>query len=220
MADPPELAFYKETKNITSSVSCYPFLYSLIQQSYHLNSTCTQQFTTSVAKYQFLQTTNMANETVITTPLPAEVTPQAVINSLHNHDLYIKTTCPQLISQKHLSGTPGLDSPCVYEITDKRAVGETTFQMTLTSVAEGLDSLIEGKAPTGAMTIKSKWRVVGGELHETVEIDSNIVTKKVIQGNVEKAHPGFHQYAFLNFSSPYRDLNSNLNEQGLPGRCC
>ncbi|KAI0525550.1 hypothetical protein F5B22DRAFT_347638 [Xylaria bambusicola] len=138
----------------------------------------------------------MSTETVINTPLPAEATSQAVINTLHNHDLYIKTTCPNLISQKHISGTPGLDQPCVYEITDKRAVGQTTFQMTLTNVAEGLDSLIEGKAPTGAMTIKSKWRVVEGELHETVEIDSNIVTKKVIKGNVEKAHPGFHQGFF------------------------
>ncbi|KAK5630942.1 hypothetical protein RRF57_006657 [Xylaria bambusicola] len=135
----------------------------------------------------------MSTEIVINTPLPAEATPQAVINSLHNHDLYIKTTCPNLVSQKHISGTPGLDQPCVYEITDKRAVGQTTFQMTLTNVAEGLDSFIEGTAPTGAMTIKSKWRVAGGELHETVEIDSNIATKKVIKGNVEKAHPEFHQ---------------------------
>ncbi|KAI1352086.1 hypothetical protein F5Y01DRAFT_99017 [Xylaria sp. FL0043] len=138
----------------------------------------------------------MANETVITTPLPAGTSEQAVVNSLHNHDLYIKTTCPQLISQKHVSGTPGLDQPCVYEITDKRPVGQTTFTMTLTNVAEGVDAVIEGKAPTGAMTITSKWRARAGNLEETVDIDSNIVTKKFIKGNVEKAHPGFHHGFF------------------------
>ncbi|KAI0977131.1 hypothetical protein F4678DRAFT_455276 [Xylaria arbuscula] len=138
----------------------------------------------------------MANETVINTPLPAGATEQAVINSLHNHELYIKTTCPQLISQKHVSGTPGPDQPCVYEVTDKRPIGQTTFQMTLTNVAEGVDAVIEGKAPTGSMTIMSKWRARGGALEETVNIDSNIVTQKFIKGNVEKAHPEFHQNFF------------------------
>ncbi|KAI1308893.1 hypothetical protein F5Y03DRAFT_393260 [Xylaria venustula] len=143
----------------------------------------------------------MANETVIKTPLPAGTTEQAVINSLHNHELYIKTTCPQLISQKHVSGTPGLDQPCVYEVTDKRPIGQTTFQMTLTNVAEGVDAVIEGKAPTGSMTITSKWRARGGALEETVNIDSNIVTQKFIQGNVEKAHPEFH--------NPRKSSNTN-----------
>ncbi|RWA06937.1 hypothetical protein EKO27_g8156, partial [Xylaria grammica] len=64
----------------------------------------------------------MTAETTITTPLPAGATAQAVVENLHNHELYIKTTCPQLISQKHVSGTPGPDQPCVYEITDKRPV--------------------------------------------------------------------------------------------------
>ncbi|KAI0909027.1 hypothetical protein F4824DRAFT_40676 [Ustulina deusta] len=138
----------------------------------------------------------MAAETVITTPLPAEATEQAVINSLHNHDLYIKITCPQLISQKHVSGTPGPGQPCVYEITDKRPVGQTTFQMTLTNVAEGVDAVIDGKAPTGSMTITSKWRARGRALEEVVAIESNIVTKKFIKGNVEKAHPEYHQGFF------------------------
>ncbi|KAI1424384.1 hypothetical protein F5Y12DRAFT_453391 [Xylaria sp. FL1777] len=138
----------------------------------------------------------MGSETVIKTPLPAGATEQAVINSLHNHDLYIKTTCPQLISQKHVSGTPAPDQPCVYDITDKRPVGQTTFQMTLTNVAEGVDAVIEGKAPTGSMTITTKWRVRGGLLEEVVNIESNIVTRKLIKGNVEKAHPEYHHGFF------------------------
>ncbi|TGJ83906.1 hypothetical protein E0Z10_g4842 [Xylaria hypoxylon] len=138
----------------------------------------------------------MATETVISTPLPAGATAQAVIDNLHNHDLYIKTTSPQLISLKHVSGTPGLDQPCVYEITDKRPVGQTTFKITLTNVAEGVDAAIDGNAPTGPIIVRSKWRAHGQTLEEVVEIDSNIVTNKLIKGNVEKSHPGYHQAFF------------------------
>ncbi|KAI0531854.1 hypothetical protein GGR58DRAFT_209657 [Xylaria digitata] len=138
----------------------------------------------------------MATETVITTPLPAGATQQSVIESLHDHELYIRTTCPQLISQKHVSGTPGPDQPCVYEITDKRPVGQTTFTMTLTNVADGVDAVIDGKAPTGSIIIRSKWRARADALEEVVEIESNVVTRELIKGNVEKAHPGFHQAFF------------------------
>lgn len=142
----------------------------------------------------------MTNETVISTPLPAGTPEQSVIASLHDHDAYIRTTCPQLISQKHLSGTAGAGGagePCVYEITDKRPIGQTTFKMTLTNVVDGVDAVVEGKAPTGSMVVRSRWRVRGGRLDEAVEIESNIVTRKFIKGNVEKDHPEFHQYVVL-----------------------
>ncbi|KAI0108723.1 hypothetical protein GGR51DRAFT_559036 [Nemania sp. FL0031] len=133
---------------------------------------------------------------VIATPLPADATEQAVINILHNHDAYIKTTCPQLISQKHVSGTPGLEQPCVYEITDKKPIGQTTYKMTLTNVAEGVDAVIEGRAPTGSMTIRSKWRARAGKLEEAVEIESNAVTRMLIKGNIEKEHTGYQNGFF------------------------
>ncbi|RWA03237.1 hypothetical protein EKO27_g11865, partial [Xylaria grammica] len=49
-----------------------------------------------------------------------------------------------------------------------------------------------------SLVIRSKWRARAQTqtLEEVVEIESNIVTKKLIKGNVEKAHPGFHRAFF------------------------
>ncbi|KAI1438866.1 hypothetical protein GGR50DRAFT_306044 [Xylaria sp. CBS 124048] len=140
----------------------------------------------------------MPTETSITTPLPAGVTEAALVKGLQNHELYIKTTCPQLVSQKRLSGsaTPAQGEPCVYEVTDKRPIGVTTFKMTLTNVVGGVDAVIEGRAPTGSITIRSQWRVRAGKLDEDVEIESNMVTKKLIKSNIEKTHPDHHDGFF------------------------
>ncbi|KAI1258802.1 hypothetical protein F5Y18DRAFT_325936 [Xylariaceae sp. FL1019] len=135
----------------------------------------------------------MPAETHISTPLPAGINEQSLINALHSHDAYVRVTCPQLISQTHISGSPNLNEPCAYEVTDKRAMGQTTFKLTLTNVSGGVDATVEGKTPTGSMVIRSQWRVAGGNLDENVEIESNVVTKKLVKGNVEKGHPGFHQ---------------------------
>ncbi|KAI0454576.1 hypothetical protein F5B21DRAFT_524605 [Xylaria acuta] len=138
----------------------------------------------------------MPTKTVIATPLPAGASEQAVIDSLHDHDVYIQTTCPNLISRKHVSGTPGLDEPCVYEIVDTRVFGETTFGLTLTNVAGGVDAVVEGRAPTGSMTVRSAWRARAGKLEEVVEIESNLITKTIVRKNVERGHPEFHHRFF------------------------
>ncbi|KAI1505647.1 hypothetical protein F5X99DRAFT_404681 [Biscogniauxia marginata] len=135
----------------------------------------------------------MPSETTISTPLPAGTTPQAVISALHNHEVYIRTTCPQLISYSHVSGAPEVGQPCEYEVTDKRPIGQTTYKLTLTNQSDGIDAVIDGKAPTGAMLIRSQWRVRGDSLEEAVEIDSNMLMNKMIKGNVEKSHPEQHQ---------------------------
>ncbi|KAK8017240.1 hypothetical protein PG991_008316 [Apiospora marii] len=144
----------------------------------------------------------MPSETTITTPIPSSVSRDAVLAALHDHDRYIRTTCPQLISYTHVSSNPAAAAdglPCeVYEVTDKRPIGQTTFRLTLTDLpGEGIDALIEGKAPTGSMTIKSRFRVLEGApqntLEERVAIDSNMLMNKMIKGNVEKSHPEQHQ---------------------------
>lgn len=132
-------------------------------------------------------------ETSISTTIPSGTSVEAVISVLHNHDQYIKTACPQLISYKQVSGTPSLNSPCVYEVTDKKPIGQTTYPMTLTNREDGIDAFIDGKAPTGAIRIESKWRIVGDKLEETVKIDSNMLMNKMIKSNVEKNHPAQHQ---------------------------
>lgn len=144
----------------------------------------------------------MPSETTITTPIPGSVSRDAVLAALHDHDRYIRTTCPQLISYTHISSNPAATAdarPCeVYEVTDKRPIGQTTFRLTLTDLpGEGVDALIEGKAPTGSMTIRSRFRVLAGApqatLEERVCIDSNLLMNKMIKGNVEKSHPEQHQ---------------------------
>ncbi|KAI1099602.1 hypothetical protein F4804DRAFT_337071 [Jackrogersella minutella] len=153
----------------------------------------------------------MPVETTISTPLPAGVQPAAVIALLHNHEAYIRTTCPQLISYKQISGpSPAaaafdddsgagggapLGESCTFEVVDRRPTGQTTYKMTLTNQPEGIDSLVDGKAPTGTMAVRTRWRVRGdgGLLEEEIEIDSNMITKKMVKGNIEKGHPDHHR---------------------------
>ncbi|KAI1488640.1 hypothetical protein F5X96DRAFT_671452 [Biscogniauxia mediterranea] len=145
----------------------------------------------------------MPAETTISTPIPAGISPQAVIAALHNHELYIRTTCPQLISYHKLPAPPSSSSSsspdtCSYEVTDKRPIGQTTYKLTLTRQRDGTDALVEGRG----LVIASRWRVrvrddgAAATLEESVEIDSNVLMKKMIKGNVEKTHPEHHQGFF------------------------
>ncbi|KAI1390852.1 uncharacterized protein F4822DRAFT_442083 [Hypoxylon trugodes] len=140
----------------------------------------------------------MPIESTISTPLPSGVQPSTVITLLHNHETYIRTTCPQLITYRRISGPPAhapAGEPCVFEVTDRRPMGQTTYKLTLTNHTEGIDSLVVGKAPTGSMVIKTRWRVRGdtGRLEEEIEIDSNMITKKLVKSNIEKGHPEYHR---------------------------
>ncbi|KAI1089158.1 hypothetical protein F5B19DRAFT_495688 [Rostrohypoxylon terebratum] len=139
----------------------------------------------------------MPAETTISTPLPGGVDPRAVVALLHNHELYIRTTCPQLVSFAQVSGrSPAtLGEPVLFQIVDRRPTGQTTYKLTLTNHAEGLDSLVDGKAPTGTVAVRTRWRVRGepGTLEEEIEIDSNMLTKKMVKGNIEKGHPEHHR---------------------------
>ncbi|KAH8161130.1 hypothetical protein CIB48_g7131 [Xylaria polymorpha] len=135
----------------------------------------------------------MPSSSTIVTPLPADLSEQDVINRLQDHDTYIHTTSPQLISRKHISGIPELDHPCVYEIVDMRVFGETKFGLTLTNVVDGVNAVVEGRAPTGSLKIRSEWRARAGKLEEVVEIESNIITKAIVKKNVDKGHLEFHR---------------------------
>jgi len=77
-------------------------------------------------------------------------------------------------------------------VTDKKPIGQTTFKLTLTNVADGIDTLVNAKPPVGTLTISGKWRVVDGTLREEVEIEANVLVKKMAKGNVEKSHPEQH----------------------------
>ncbi|KAI1776464.1 hypothetical protein F4818DRAFT_440831 [Hypoxylon cercidicola] len=146
----------------------------------------------------------MPVETTISTPLPAGVQPQSIVTLLHDHEAYIQTTCPQLLSYRRLTG-PSISvrapvgESCVFEVTDRRPIGQTTYKLTVTNQPEGVGSVVEGRAPTGTMVIKTRWRVrddgggVGNVLEEEVEIDSNMITKKMIKGNIERSHPEYHR---------------------------
>jgi len=114
--------------------------------------------------------------------------PQAVIAALHNHDLFIKALCPDLISYELSSGDPS-SGPTTYSVTDKKPVGKVTWKLTLTNKPDGIDSKVDAKPPMGAMLIDSQWRVVDGVLREDANIEGNMLTKKMARGNVEKQHP-------------------------------
>jgi len=127
----------------------------------------------------------------ISTDLPAGLSPQALIAVLHNHDAYIKATCPQLISQELVSGDPKSQEPCVYTVTDVKPIGKSTYNLTLINQPDGIDSLADAKAPIGAAKISGKWRVQDGKLTEDVNIEGNMIVRKFISTNVGKSHGDF-----------------------------
>ncbi|KAK2614762.1 hypothetical protein N8I77_001565 [Diaporthe amygdali] len=135
----------------------------------------------------------MPSEATITTTLATGVKEEAVIASLHNHEVYIKVTCPHLIDYKKISGEPAVGQSCVYEVTDKRPIGQTTFRLTLVNQPKGIDATVDGKSPTGSIHIESKWSVTSGRIEESIAIDSNAIMKRMIKGSVEKSHPEHHQ---------------------------
>jgi len=136
----------------------------------------------------------MAPTTTVSTPLPAGLSPETVLKTLHNHDLYIKATCPQLISYKLIEGDAA--TKATYEVTDKKPIGEATYKLTLTNVDDGIDTLVDARMPLGSMKVSGKWRVADGALKEEVEIDANIAVKKLVKGNIEKSHPEHHVTLF------------------------
>jgi len=133
----------------------------------------------------------MAPTSTISTPLPVDLTPSQLTNILHDHDAYIKLTCPQLISYEKESGDPSADS-CVYKVIDKKPIGQTTYKLTLTNTPEGIDTLVNAKPPVGTLTIHGQWRVAEGKLVEVVNIDANMIMKKLVKGNLEKQHAEHH----------------------------
>ncbi|KAK2054504.1 hypothetical protein LY76DRAFT_230696 [Colletotrichum caudatum] len=136
------------------------------------------------------------SSTVVATPVPAGVERNAVLATLHNHDLMVKTLCPSLISYNLESGSVGLGQAATYSVTDKKPIGQTTYQLTITNLEEGVDTLVNAKPPVGTLVIAGKWRLVqestGLVLREEVSIDANMLMKKMAKGNVEKTHPEQH----------------------------
>jgi hypothetical protein len=134
----------------------------------------------------------MAPTTTITTALPDNVSASELVKFLHDHDTYIKITCPQLISYELESGVPSTSEPVIYRVTDKKPFGQTTFSLTLTNTSDGINTLVNAKAPLGSVVIKGQWQVTEGSLIENVDIDANMVMKKMVKGNVEKHHAEHH----------------------------
>jgi hypothetical protein len=135
----------------------------------------------------------MAPTTTISTPLPTSASPESLIAAMHDHDLFIKITTPLLIEYSKTSPEdPALDVPIIYSVTDTKPMGKATYTLTLTNRADGIDTEVFAKPPVGTLIIKNQWRVVDGTLKEDVEIDTNIVMKRMVKGNIEKTHPEQH----------------------------
>jgi hypothetical protein len=128
-----------------------------------------------------------------TSQLPEGVSAEAVVKTLHDHDTYIKIACPQLVSYEFDSGSKEIGQQAIYRVTDKKPLGQTTYTLTITNLADGVDTLVNAKPPVGTLTIAGKWRLADGSLIEEVEIDGNMIMKKMVKGNVEKTHPEQHE---------------------------
>ena len=117
----------------------------------------------------------------IKTPLTPGLSPDALVHVLHDHETIIKTLAPAVKKHELVSGDASGSGPCVYNVTAPTPVGtEQTYPLTITNVADGIDTLVQPKPPMGKLEIAGKWRVDGSHLTETVEIDGNFVTKKYV----------------------------------------
>ena len=119
--------------------------------------------------------------TTVSTPVTDGLTKEALLAALHNNEMMIQTLCPALISHSLESGSEELNEPAVYNVTDKKPIGQTTFKLTLTNVPDGVDTLVNAKPPVGTLTIAGKWRIIDEDgkmvLREEVDIGANMITK-------------------------------------------
>ena len=118
--------------------------------------------------------------TSVHTKIPSGVDEAALIQILHSRKNIIDALAPGNSAATIVSGDPStIGSPTQYAITAPTPVGTTqTYPLTITNVADGIDTFVQPKPPVGKLEIKSKWRVANGQLTEDVEIDGNFMTKR------------------------------------------
>lgn len=134
----------------------------------------------------------------VTTAYPVGFTAQQVIEQLHNHDKYIRASCPELISYEKVSGEPALDTPVTYNVTDKKPIGKTTYTLIITNRTDGIETKVNAKAPIGSMIVESKWVAGATELDERIWVDGNMIVKKMVKTVTEKNHPDIHKALYTN----------------------
>lgn len=117
--------------------------------------------------------------TSVKTAIPSNVTEASLIQTLHDHQSIIDALAPGNTATKLISGDPAIiGQPTEYSVTAPTPVGTSTYPLTITNVADGVDTLVQPKPPVGKLEIKAKWRVANGQLTEDVEIDGNFMTKR------------------------------------------
>ncbi|KAF3064040.1 hypothetical protein GL218_02159 [Daldinia childiae] len=157
----------------------------------------------------------MPIEITISTPLPAGAQPSLVPNLTttfyyyyyyyHYYHYYFASPSSSSDDDNDSSDSnpnvAPVDEPHTFQVTDRRPTGQTTYRLTLTNRAEGIDSAVDGKAPTGSIAIRARWRVVlpplpagdAGLLEEHVDIESNMITRKMVKSSIERSHPEYHR---------------------------
>jgi hypothetical protein len=141
----------------------------------------------------------MTSTSIISTPIPNGLSPEALIAILHNHPFYLKVTNPDLTSFNMSSGPspPTIGVPCVYAVTSKSPQGEHTVDQELVNHPEGADTRVTIKLPVGGMmTIQAKWRVNGGVLKEEVELEAGYLMRKMAKRPIEKIAMEQHKTFF------------------------
>ena len=136
--------------------------------------------------------------TSIKTALPSNVNEAALIQILHSHQNIIDALAPGNTAAVIVSGDAStIGSPTMYNVTAPTPVGTTqTYPLTITNLADGIDTFVQPKPPVGKLEIKSKWRVANGQLTEDVDIDGNFMTKRMAKSTCESKHPKQHVVLF------------------------
>lgn len=124
---------------------------------------------------------NKMATTSVVTSIPSHVSEASLIQALHDHVNIINALAPGNTAQTLVSGDAAMNgTPCLYDITAPTPVGTATYPLTITNLADGVDTLAQPKPPVGKLEIKAKWRVENGQLREDVVIEGNFVTKRSV----------------------------------------
>ena len=133
-------------------------------------------------------------ETTITTPLTPTTPLPTLLALLHDHDFLIHVS-PSVISFTLTTGSA--TSTATYSVTDKKPIGRTTYELTITPCGDGVDTLVLAHPPPGLLRIESRWRVVGeGEgarLVEDVRVEANRIMAGKVRENIQVTHKEQHQ---------------------------
>ena len=134
------------------------------------------------------------DKTSISTPIPASVPRESLINALHDHETLIKLD-KSVEGYQLTNGNAEMSAE--YAVTAKKPIGKTIYEYQITNHNDGCDTDTSAHPPPGLLKIWSKFRVVQGKegwsLQEDVRLEGSRLIVGKVKSNVSEEHKQWHQ---------------------------